>query len=138
MVTAQDCLKKYGDPRKESHMILYDTPSRLEIGVIPKRVYCNKDMIKPLELAFERVISRDFVGYLKTWDGCFNLRSRRGGHDWSLHAWGIAFDVNAAWNKMGVKPSLHQGVVQCFTDSGFDWGGNWRNPDGMHFQLATI
>ena len=29
-------------------------------------------------------------------------------------------------------------LVKCFTDANFDWGGNWKTPDGMHFQLATL
>ena len=52
MVKSSDCLKKYGDPEKQKAMVLWDVPTALEIGVIPKRVYCNKDMVKPLEAAF--------------------------------------------------------------------------------------
>jgi len=29
-------------------------------------------------------------------------------------------------------------LVQCFKDAGFDWGGDWTRPDGMHFQLAKL
>ena len=53
MITSSDCLERFGDPNKEKNMILYDVPTRLEIGVIPKRVYCNKLLVTPLEKAFE-------------------------------------------------------------------------------------
>ncbi len=139
MVTSAQCLKKYGDPTKESNMILWDVPTELEIGVIPKRLYCNKDLIAPLTKAFKNLIDTGFVKELKTWDGCFNIRKKRGLKSMSLHSWGIAIDVNAAWNGLGKTPQLSAGFVKCFTDAGFDWGGNWTNrPDGMHFQLNKI
>ncbi len=138
MVTSNDCLKKYGDPTKESHMILWDVPTELEVGVIPKRLYCNKDIITPLSLAFKNLIDRGFSKELKTFDGCFNIRKKRGLTSLSLHSWGIAIDVNAAWNQLHMKPTLSPGFVKCFTDAGFDWGGNWTRLDGMHFQLSKI
>jgi hypothetical protein len=138
MVTSQQALKKYGAPEKEAHMTLWDVPTELEVGVIPKRLYCNKDMVAPLSLAFKNLIDRDFVKELKTFDGCFNIRKKRGLNSPSLHSWGIAIDVNAAWNALGAKPTLSEGFVKCFTDAGFDWGGLWTRKDGMHFQLNKI
>jgi hypothetical protein len=138
MVTSAQCLKKYGDPTKESSMILWDIPAELEVGVIPKRLYCNKDMVAPLTQAFKNLIATGFVKELKTWDGCFNIRKMRGLTSMSLHSWGIAIDVNAAWNGLGKTPVLSAGFVKCFTDAGFDWGGTWTRKDGMHFQLAKI
>lgn len=138
MVTSAQALKKYGDPTLEKSMVVWDVPTALEIGVIPKKIYCNKDMIKPLEQAFKNLIDRGFVKELKTWDGCFNIRKKRGLTSMSLHSWGIAIDVNAAWNGLGKTPTLSAGFVKCFTDAGFDWGGTWTRKDGMHFQLAKI
>ncbi len=139
MVTSQQAQKKYGTPTKDnSCMTLWDVPSHLEIGVIPKKIYTNKDMIEPLKRAFGNLISRGFVEELKTWDGCFNIRKKRGGTTMSLHSWGIAVDLNAFENGMGKEPKLSSGFVKCFTDAGFDWGGNWKRKDGMHFQLSKI
>lgn len=138
MVTTAQCLKKYGDPILQNNLVMWDVPSNLEIGVIPKRLYCNKDLIKPLEQAFKNLIDRDFVKELKTWDGCFNIRKKRGLSSMSLHSWAIAIDVNAFENQLNMQPKLSAGFVKCFKDAGFDWGGNWRRKDGMHFQLAKI
>jgi hypothetical protein len=138
MVTSAQALKKYGDPVKESGMVLWDVPTELEIGVLPKRLYCNKDMVGPLTKAFTNLIDRGFVKELKTFDGCFNIRKKRGLSSMSLHAWGLAIDVNAAWNGLNVTPVLSAGFVKCFTDAGFDWGGTWTRKDGMHFQLKSI
>ena len=138
MVKSSDCLKKYGDPEKQKAMVLWDVPAALEIGVIPKRVYCNRDMVKPLEAAFKNIIERGLVGELKTWDGCFNIRKKRGAVSPSLHSWGLAIDINAAWNGFGKTPTMSKALVKCFTDVGFDWGGTWSKPDGMHFQLSKL
>jgi len=139
MLTAAKCFKKYGDPKTEKNMVLWDVPKELEVGAIPKRIYCNKDMVKPLTLAFQNLINTGAVSELKTWDGCFNIRGKRGNPEsHSLHSWGVAIDVNAATNGYGKKPTLSIVFVHCFTDAGFDWGGLWSVPDGMHFQLKSI
>lgn len=142
MVTSNQCFAKWGDPNTRAdegkYMVLWDVPSHLELGVIPKRLYCNRAMIAPLTAAFENIINRGLVSQLKTWDGCFNIRKKRGATSQSLHAWGIAIDINAAWNQFGRAPTMSPELVKCFTDAGFDWGGVWSKPDGMHFQLAKI
>lgn len=142
MVTSAQCLKKWGDPtivtNELKYMTVWDVPAHLEIGVIPKKLYCNKLMIAALIQAFTNLIDRELVNELKTWDGCFNVRRKRGLKSLSLHSWGIAIDVNAAWNGLGKNPTLSKEFVQCFTDAGFDWGGTWTRKDGMHFQLKTI
>lgn len=139
MVTSNQALKKYGEPSDSNPwLILWDVPTELEIGVIPKRIYCNKDLVKPLENAFRNLIQRGYVKELKTWDGCFNIRNKRGLSSMSLHSWGIAIDVNAFENGLNQTPKLSSGFVKCFTDVGFEWGGTWTRKDGMHFQLAKI
>ena len=138
MLTSKQCLAKYGPPEKESNMVLWDVPAYLELGVIPKRVYCNRDLIRPLSQAFLNIINRGLVDQLKTWDGCFNIRKKRGAASSSLHSWGVAIDINAAWNGFGKRPTMSAELVKCFTDAGFDWGGAWTKPDGMHFQLKEL
>jgi len=150
-VTNEQFLKKFGMPGTPAalkNLVLWDVPEVLEIGVIPKKIYCNVAMITPLSQGFQNLITRGFVNELKTWDGCYNLRAIRGyERNWkntknvrwlSVHAFGCAFDVNAAWNALGAKPTLSAGFVKCFTDAAFEWGGKWARKDGMHFQLAAI
>jgi hypothetical protein len=139
MVTSSQALKKYGEPSvNNKSLILWDVPSDLEIGVIPKRVYCNKDLVIPLGNAFKNLIDTGCVDELKTWDGCFNIRKKRGLSSMSLHSWGLAVDVNAFENGLNQTPKLSKEFVTCFTDAGFDWGGTWQRKDGMHFQLSKI
>lgn len=138
MITSKQALAKYGPPENESSMTLWDVPSHLEIGVIPKRIYCNRDMVGPIAKAFQNLVSTGSVAELKTWDGCFNIRKKKAGSTPSLHSWGLAIDVNAAWNGFGKSPTMSPKFVKCFTDAGLDWGGRWATQDGMHFQLSVL
>jgi hypothetical protein len=152
MVTSQQALKKYGQPdllaTQSKNMIMWDVPAELEIGVIPKKLYCNKDMIEPLTKAFKNLISTGCVKELKTWDGCFNIRKKRGLTSMSLHSWGIAIDVNSFSNPLGLNREqirarrltpFSEEFLQCFRDAGFDCGADWEDrPDFMHMQIASI
>jgi hypothetical protein len=153
MVESKQCLLKYGLPYDDKEttvnestkfenkwMTLWDVPSDINtaIPVIPNKIYCNKDLVTPLEKAFRNIIYRNLTKEIKTWDGCFNIRLKRGLNSLSLHSWAIAIDINAAWNGLGKIPTMSKELVQCFVDAGFEWGGNWTRLDGMHFQLKTI
>lgn len=142
MVTSKQCFDKWGDPQtthdEGNYMIMWDVPPELEIGIIPKKIYCNKAMVGPLTIAFKNLIDTGCVKELKTWDGCFNIRKKRGLESQSLHSWGIAIDVNAFENQLNQSPKLSREFVKCFTKAGFDWGGVWTRRDGMHFQLSKI
>jgi len=87
----------------------------------------------------------------------FNCRPLPGSAAWSLHAYGRAIDINPLVNPYvdaagDLQPKtsqryldrtrddlglLHAGdaAVWVFTDRGWRWGGNWRNPiDYQHFE----
>jgi len=138
MLTSKDCLAKYGDPEKEHNMVVWQVPPQLYISSLPSRIYCNKDLVEPLRRALTQIYAKDIGHQIKTWDGCFNIRQKRGALTPSLHSWGVAIDINAAWNPFGKQPFMSDELVNCFTDAGFDWGGHWSTPDGMHFQLRSI
>lgn len=149
MITSSQALKKYGQPSTDNKsLVLWDVPSALEIGVIPKRIYCNKDLVKPLETAFANLIKTGCVNELKTWDGCFNIRKKRGLNSMSLHSWGLAVDVNASSNPLGLTREqivakgltpFSEEFLQCFRDAGFNCGADWKSrPDFMHMELAYI
>lgn len=156
MITALDCYSKYGDPfTNKSNMVLWDVPSDIEIGLIPKKIYCNNDLIAPLLASFIKLIETGCVRELKTYDGCYNVRVIRGYekkyqllkmqglHEqanrlMSIHSWGVAIDLNAFENQLNQTPKLSTGFVNCFKESGFDWGGDFKRKDGMHFQLSKL
>lgn len=97
--------------------------------------------IKGLFAAWERARLLDRV---ISWGGCFAPRFIRGNPSvLSTHAFGAAFDINAAWNGCGVEParvgkkgSVRE-LVEIANDFGFYWGGHYKGrPDGMHFEIA--
>jgi hypothetical protein len=125
---------------ERKHLELWDIPAEINKAIpeLPNRLYCNKALKAPFLLAFQNLIKQDLACQIMTWDGCFNIRKKKGGSTYSLHSWAIAIDINAAWNGFGATPQMPAEVVKCFTDAGFDWGGTWSKKDGMHFQLSKI
>jgi len=154
MVTSAQCLKKYGDPNllstQSKHFIVWQVPNDIltafshvrfsAVGTIgfPKKIFVNKDFQPILEKSLRNVIERGLAKELKTWDGCFIIRSKRGLSSLSLHSWAVAVDVNAFENGLGQNPKLSANFVKCFTDAGCEWGGTWARKDGMHFQIGKI
>lgn len=160
MFTSLDFYHKYGDPASKKfqnkYLTMWDVPQVLEIGAIPKKIYCNVDAIQPFTKAFENLIHYEKVNELVTWDGCYNLRPIRGYEMryeaavkagnielamkyLSVHSWADAWDGNAFENQLGTKGKFSKEFVRCFTDAGWDWGGSFqKRPDPMHFQLASI
>ena len=57
----------------------------------------------------------------------------------STHAYGLAIDINATTNPYSTKAQglitdIPKLVVGAFKRYGFKWGGDWNNPDAMHFE----
>ncbi|MDR6952509.1 soluble lytic murein transglycosylase-like protein [Ancylobacter sp. 3268] len=81
-----------------------------------------------------------------TYDGAFVARfQRKSPTKLSNHAFGTAFDINAAWNPLGVEPAAigEKGCVRelvpLANQHGFYWGGHFNTrPDGMHFEVAQL
>ena len=68
--------------------------------------------------------------------GCYAPRRIPSSGSLSLHAWGLAIDLNASENPQGSEPRQDRRLVRAFEREGFTWGGRWPTaPDGMHFEL---
>jgi D-alanyl-D-alanine carboxypeptidase len=148
-MTPTEALKQFGTPGKNeaAYMMVWAVPADIQkafvhvkfsaLGTIgfPKKIYINKHLQPLLEMALRNLMSKGLQIEMKTWDGCYIIRNARGLNSWSMHAWGLAIDVNAATNQLGKQPTLSPNFVKSFTDAGLTWGGVWKRPDGMHFQL---
>jgi D-alanyl-D-alanine carboxypeptidase len=144
MITPNDCINKYGQPTpnfERAHMGIFvpDPDIHNDIVPLPGKIYMNKDMMDAFNNALVDVYNKDLGKEITEWGGCFMIRMMRGTKVPSIHSWGVAFDINVSTNPMMKKPTLSAGLVKCFTDNGFDWGGNFSpRVDGMHFQLSNI
>jgi hypothetical protein len=105
-------------------------------------VTCHRLIVPQLRAGLQALVDADLAELIDPDDygGCYVPRHI----DWnpaaslSMHAWGIAFDVNVATNALGADPRLDRRVVEVLTSHGFAWGGDWRRPDGMHFELNRL
>lgn len=162
MINGKQAFEKFGHnvttlAWQVKYMTNWDIPDDINkaIPALPNRLFCNKLIVTPLEKGFRNLMAAGVAGELKTWDGCFTPRAIRGYEKQfnaaiskkdfataakyaSLHYWALAFDVNAAWNQLGKKPTLSLEFIKAFTSAGFDWGGYFTRLDGMHFQLASL
>jgi peptidoglycan hydrolase-like protein with peptidoglycan-binding domain len=88
----------------------------------------------------------DLLDRVLAWDGSFVPRFVRGSRSiLSNHAFGTAFDINAAWNSLGARPALAgatgsvRELAPIANAHGFFWGGHFNGrPDGMHFEVAVL
>lgn len=85
---------------------------------------------------------------------CFNDRTIAGTSKISMHALGLAVDINPLLNpylspnrvwypddshvdRSDLKPGMFSDthpIVRAFTERGFEWGGSWERPDYHHFE----
>jgi hypothetical protein len=107
------------------------------------RAACNNAIKADLTAALQAVVDAGLAGYIdvanaNTYGGCFGPRfSRIVGTQLgtlSRHTWAQALDTNTVSNCQGCVPQMDCRVVRIFRAHNFAWGGNFLNPDGMHFE----
>lgn len=75
------------------------------------------------------------AGYTPKSSGGFNYRNIAGTNRLSNHAHGNAIDWDAENNARGTKGSFDADIVNQIANKwNLTWGGNWKNPDPMHFE----
>jgi len=85
-------------------------------------------------------VSDELQKYIKKTAGTFNYRNIAGTSRLSVHAFGIAIDINTQysnywqWNGMKYKNQIPIEIVEIFEKHGFIWGGKWYHYDTMHFE----
>lgn len=111
---------------------------------------CNAKIRMPLDNIFSQImkdydaVSRADLG-LDLFGGCLNVRKMTGGSNWSMHAYGIAVDIDPTRNqfKWGRdKAKLAEPAYDKFWAAVESEGavslGRTRNFDWMHFQFARL
>jgi hypothetical protein len=112
--------------------------SHIDTRLVPilGRVTCNEAFFPALLKALREVEDEGLSSVLQTYNGCWNARTvaRSPTAPPSFHAYGAAIDINAAENAYGAVPTMDERVVAIFERYGFNWGGDFLVPDGMHFE----
>lgn len=128
----------------EENIVQVDIPQLHKLGFNKPRSFHRKAAERVVELwdAFEKEgVLEDIISY----EGDFFPRLIRGSStSLSNHAFGSAFDVNAAQNGLGRTPArpgqkgcLYR-LVPIAARFGFYWGGHFSRLDGMHFELGKV
>jgi hypothetical protein len=105
-------------------------------------VTCHRVMLPQLEGALTEIRDSGLSASIKPgqYGGCYAPRfiQRDGSKPLSMHAWGLAVDLNVGDNPVGARPRMDPEVVAIMEKWGFRWGGRWSPPDGHHFELAAL
>lgn len=150
----------YGNPNldratfEKTWMTLWDIPADINAAIqpLPNKLYCNKVIVPSLELILRDLIKEGVHTEIKTFDGCFNIRTQRNSTAISRHSWGIAIDLNAAWNPLCVVKDANryaayreqyvkwtEKFLQVWRNHNWNCGGDWKTRlDGMHFEYTNV
>ena len=100
-------------------------------------VTCHRKLVSPLRAAMRELDRRGLARLVDASDyaGCYAPRRIRPGGSLSLHAWGLAVDLNARANPFGGRSRQDRRLVRIMEKHGFTWGGGFpTTPDPMHFE----
>lgn len=148
----QQVFGKPGNPRCTAGKARLPFPFRLAWDLNQKVMQfgCHELVAEPLTRIFARAVEHyGEAEYrrlgLDLFGGCYNLRPMRGGSTYSMHAYGIAVDLDPERNQLRwgrdkaefAKPEYAPfwGIVE---DEGAVSLGRHANYDWMHFQFARL
>jgi hypothetical protein len=99
-------------------------------------VTCHVSLFPQIRGAIAELVDRGLAHTITSYSGCWAPRHILGDPRSGLshHAWGIALDVNVDRNPFGAEPNQDPRMVEVFERWGFIWGGEFVQPDGMHFE----
>lgn len=147
--TGQSIFGKQGDPK---NLVSIHLPYPLRLSWVPDThitsITCHRMIAAPLTRIFQKTLAhygpeRIRELHLDVYGGCFNNRTIRGNNKPSLHAWGVAVDLDPQRNTMHM-----QAPQAAFSGPAYDafWAivesegafslGRVRNYDWMHLQFA--
>ncbi|MEA2477155.1 MAG: hypothetical protein QOC87_1354, partial [Actinomycetota bacterium] len=106
-------------------------------------VTCNRLMIPQLAAALAEIERDGLAGAIDPNDygGCYVPRfiDHNPALPLSMHAFGLAIDLNVSQNPLGTAGHMDPRVVAIFEKWGFKWGGTFSGrPDPMHFEVARL
>jgi hypothetical protein len=118
------------------------TPSRGGAVLMVNRENRAADRLEAVVRDLER-LPPEMTRYLVPAAGTYNCRFIEGTRQRSMHAYGVAIDINVAlsdyWRWSGGEGAPYRNripweIVEIFERHGFIWGGKWGHFDTMHFE----
>jgi len=151
----RDCLTFYGDPSARNWLhdnttdvtcpwpLLMDKTPVAHILIHKK---CAESLMRVLNSIWDaagRSLSTIRALRYDQFDGSYNFRPIRGGHNLSMHAFAAAIDWDAADNAQHSLQHLFRDdslLVVKFKEENWIWGGDWSaaSIDAMHVQAARV
>lgn len=142
----------FGAPGSNQVMFSCPYPMRLAWSLKTQvmRFSCNRKVENALDNIFSEVLTHYGMDRIKQlrldlFGGCLNVRKMRGGSRWSMHAYGIAVDIDPAHNQLrwgkdkaamaGREYDAYWQIVEKYGGVSL---GRTRNYDWMHFQFARL
>ena len=134
-----------GWARKNIEKVIIPQLENVKHGPRNNVVWFHKLAAAQLKAMFQEWEDAGLTDKILTYHGSYVPRFVRGRRGvLSNHAFGSAFDINYAWNRLGREPALvgEKGCVRELVPiahkHGFYWGGHFSRKDGMHFEVAVI
>jgi hypothetical protein len=118
--------------------------ANIATGTVPilGSVRCHRLIFDQLRAALAEIERDGLASLIRPGDygGCYVPRfiDRDPRRPLSMHAFGLAFDINVSTNQLGTRGDLDPRIVEVFERWGFAWAGRWSTPDPMHFELARL
>jgi len=152
MKTTAQYISKFGKPTETGipYITMIDLPYPIRIAwdkkMSVKRMQCHRDIAQPLRRVFTDLLNHYGLEKIQElgidlFAGCFNFRKKRGGTSYSVHAWGLAIDLDTDRNELNetsrtarfARPE-YKPMIDIFYKHGFVSLGREKNYDWMHFQ----
>lgn len=152
-MTTSQLIKKYGEPNEMGAGYLKKIllPYRMRIAwdtdTFVTSIMCHTLAADKFSAVFNDLLHH--YGYpelsalgIDLFGGCFNYRKKRNGSSMSMHAWGLAIDLDPARNLLKETKATarfarpeYKPMIDIFYNHGFISLGVEKDYDWMHFEI---
>jgi D-alanyl-D-alanine carboxypeptidase len=135
----------YGEPGDESNLVTIEFPIPMFYEKTKvTRGRCHKKVAASLTRVLWAISARhpgqDVMDTVEDYSGIYNFRLKRGGTNYSVHAWGAAIDLDADDNTFKdpwpLVADMSFEIMEEFAKEGWQSAGAFWGYDAMHFEAT--